>query len=75
MSHKGGYVGDCIGDRLEVIKGDTRSLDYSSYGDYYGNKGEGSKTEGTGTKRKWNGETKPWMEGSKIGCGFPVVNQ
>ena len=27
----GGYIGDCIGDYYRVIKGDTRSLDYSSY--------------------------------------------
>ena len=35
MSHslnslKGGYIGDCIGTTIGVIKGDTRSLDYSS---------------------------------------------
>ena len=30
-SLKGGYIGDYIGDYYRVIKGDTRSLDYSSY--------------------------------------------
>ena len=29
-SLKGGYIGDCIGTTIGVIKGDTRSLDYSS---------------------------------------------
>ena len=29
-SLKGGYIGDCIGDYYRGIKGDTRSLDYSS---------------------------------------------
>ena len=29
-SFKGDYVGDCIGGTIGVIKGDTRSLDYSS---------------------------------------------
>ena len=34
MSHslnslKGGYIGDYIGTTMGVIKGDTRSLDYS----------------------------------------------
>ena len=29
---KGGYMGDYIGTTIGVIKGDTRSLDYSSYG-------------------------------------------
>ena len=28
----GGYIGDYIGTTIGVIKGDTRSLDYSSYG-------------------------------------------
>ena len=28
----GGYIGEYIGDYYKVIKGDTRSLDYSSYG-------------------------------------------
>ena len=28
---KGGYMGDYIGGTIRVIKGDTRSLDYSSY--------------------------------------------
>ena len=37
MSHSlnslnGGYVGEYIGTTIGVIKGDTRSLDYSSYG-------------------------------------------
>ena len=36
MSHSlnslmGDYIGDYIGDYYRVIKGDTRSLDYSSY--------------------------------------------
>ena len=36
MSHspntlKGGYIGDYIGDCYRVMKGDTRSLDYSAY--------------------------------------------
>ena len=36
MSHslnslRGGYTGDYIGDYYRVIKGDTRSLDYSTY--------------------------------------------
>ena len=32
-SLEGGYIGDYIGDYyIGVIKGDTRSLDYSSYG-------------------------------------------
>ena len=30
-SFKEGYMGDYIGDYYGVIKGDTRSLDYSSY--------------------------------------------
>ena len=30
-SFKGGYIRDHIGDSLGVIRGDTRSLDYSSY--------------------------------------------
>ena len=30
-SSKGGYIGDDIGDYYKVIKGDTGSLDYSSY--------------------------------------------
>ena len=29
---KGGYIGDDIGSTIGVIKGDTKSLDYSSYG-------------------------------------------
>ena len=29
-SLRGGYFGDYIGDQTEVIKGDTRSLDYGS---------------------------------------------
>ena len=33
-SLKGGYIGDYIGDYYRDIKGDTRSLDYSSY-DYW----------------------------------------
>ena len=33
-SLKGGYKGDYIGGIIGVIKGDTRSLDYSSYEDY-----------------------------------------
>ena len=38
MSHslnslKGVYMGKYIGDYYRVIKGETRSLDYSSYGD------------------------------------------
>ena len=31
-SLKGGYIGDYIGTTIRDIKGDTRSLDYSSYG-------------------------------------------
>ena len=31
-SLKGGYTGDDIGTTIGVIKGDTRSLDYSSLG-------------------------------------------
>ena len=30
-SLKGGYIGDYIEDYYRVIKGDTKSLDYSSY--------------------------------------------
>ena len=30
-SLKGGYIGDYIRDYYGVIKGDTRSLDYSSH--------------------------------------------
>ena len=30
-SLKGGYIGDYTWDYYKVIKGDTRSLDYSSY--------------------------------------------
>ena len=30
-SLKGGYIGEYIGDYYRVYKGDTRSLDYSSY--------------------------------------------
>ena len=32
-SLKGGYIGDYMGTSIGVIKGDTRSLDYSSYED------------------------------------------
>ena len=32
-SSKGGYIGDYIGDYYRVIKGDTRSLDYSLEGE------------------------------------------
>ena len=36
-SFKGGYVGDYLGERIVgVIKGDARSLDYSSYVGFYG---------------------------------------
>ena len=35
-SLKGGYIGDYIGDYYRVIKGGTRSLEYSSYGTKYG---------------------------------------
>ena len=31
-SFKGGYIGDYIGGIIGLIKGDTRSLDYSSCG-------------------------------------------
>ena len=31
---KGGYIGDYIGTIVGVIKGDTRSLDYGSYGGF-----------------------------------------
>ena len=39
MSHslnslKGGYTGDYIGDYYRDIRGDTRSLDHSSYGGF-----------------------------------------
>ena len=30
-SLKGGYIGDCIGGTIGVIKGDTRSLDSGSF--------------------------------------------
>ena len=30
-SLKGGYIGDYIGTTMRAIKGNTRSLDYSSY--------------------------------------------
>ena len=30
-SLKGSYIGDDIGTTIRVIKGDARSLDYSSY--------------------------------------------
>ena len=30
-SLKGGYIGDYVGTTIGVIKGDTRSLGYSSY--------------------------------------------
>ena len=33
-SLNGGYIRDYIGDTIRVIKGDTRSLDYGSYGSY-----------------------------------------
>ena len=35
-SFKGGYIGDSIGDYYRVISGDTRSLDYSTYGLFFG---------------------------------------
>ena len=36
-SLKGVYIGDYIGTTIGVIKGDTRSLDYSSCRDRYSN--------------------------------------
>ena len=30
-SFKGGYIGGFMGDYCRVMKGDTRSFDYSSY--------------------------------------------
>ena len=34
-SLNGGYIGDCMGTVLGVIKGDTRSLDYPSMSQPY----------------------------------------
>ena len=33
-SFKGGFLGDYIGTSIGLIKGDTRSLDYSLYGSF-----------------------------------------